>query len=80
MRILRHIRRVTGAFLRWLANILTGNTFKRIDQQLYEIKEEVLFAKRAATDARDLARRIHDAQQHAILNSYRSSIRRDSQP
>lgn len=49
-----------GITLRWLANLLTGNSFKRLGEGIER-------AERAGIEARNIARRMHDDHQQTML-------------
>ena len=82
---IRTIRRKGGALLRWFANVVTGNSFKRIEGLCHEAKRlndrtksESMRARRAAVETLSIIQRMHDAQQYALLSRHRNDLKNRS--
>lgn len=67
---MKKIDATIGRFLRWLANLFTGNTFIRLRR---ELRSDMREATQAALEARDIARRMHDTQQKTMLLMFKQT-------
>lgn len=65
--MIRWLDRQAGITLRRLANLITGNSFARIQKEVRGIKKSIEASEQ-------LTQRIHDGQQEAILLAFKATI------
>ena len=72
MTLLRRLDAACGISLRWLANLVTGNYFKRLERELSSIRESINKVDAATA----ILRQIHDEQEYATLDRYKTGGRK----